>query len=168
MKKQTKQKPASKAKTATAKPNSKKAKPLARATLKSESEPLLEANVSITLDNVGRVIYSINDRGSQIVGDDSEISVKPGATVTFACDVGALAIGLVPVKFKGTQIDFRIRSAASSSTSGEIIQVNVPDTAASGVYKWTFTVFFDPEWSKKFGKRLGHAVTIDPVLRVYS
>ena len=168
MKKQTKQKPTSTAKAAAAEPLRKKAQAIARASFKSAGEPLVEAKVHLYLDTMGRVVYEINSTGAQVVGDDSQLNLKPGATVTFTCEVGAFAIGLVPVEFEGTQIDFRVGSAACFESSRPSIQIKVPDTAADGVYKWTLTVFFDPKWSKKFKKKLGHAVTIDPVLRVYS
>ena len=121
-------------------------------------EVLERADVVLGLDTLGRVTYSINKRAPSLNG---EIGVRPGATVAFSCRLGALAVGLLPVKPGGPGIEFRVGCAEAGGRGS----FTVPKEAKSGLYKYTFTIFFDKAKSKT---DIGNAMTVDPNLRIYS
>jgi hypothetical protein len=75
--------------------------------------------------------------------------------VSFSCEIGALAVALLPVRIEGPSIEFRVGSAPS----GGRISFDVPKEAKSGLYKYTFTIFFDKSKSKS---GVGNAMTVDP------
>jgi hypothetical protein len=122
------------------------------------ADALAVANVVIGLDKLNRVTYTINTLPPVL---DGEIDVRPGATVTFSCDIGALAVGLLPVNAEGSRIEFRVGSAPS----GGQISFEVPEDAKSSLYKYTFTLFLDKSKTKT---GIGSAITVDPRFRVLS
>ena len=119
-------------------------------------DPLAVADVVIGLDTLGRVTYSTNTFAPVT---DGEIVVRPGAKVAFSCQIGALAVALLPIKTDGPRIEFRVGSAPS----GGRISFDVPKQAKSGLYKYTFTIFFDKSKTKS---DIGNAMTVDPSFRV--
>jgi len=119
-------------------------------------DALAVADVVIGLDTFGRVTYSTNTLVPVL---DGEIVVRPGAKVSFSCQIGALAVALLPVRIQGPSIAFRVGSAPS----GGRIALIVPKEAKSGLYKYKFTIFFDKSKSKS---GVGNARTVDPRFRV--
>jgi hypothetical protein len=119
-------------------------------------DALAVADVVIGLDTFGRVTYSTNTLAPVL---DGELAVRPGAVVTFSCHIGALAVGLLPVKTEGPRIEFRVGSAPT----GGRISFEVPKEAKTSLYKYTFTIFFD---NSKPKTNIGSAMTVDPRFRV--